>query len=206
VALTAISPGLHRWTSPHPDWRPGAAPGSPADWPREVGSVACEVPNALALIDPQLPAADAAALWRAIDALAARAGGRVHVLTTIGFHRRSRDRFVERYGATTSRARARLPDGVEAIPIRGFGETMFWLSGYGSLVCGDRLLGDGEGGLRVCPQSWLGYLRGRPTVDGLKAALRPLVLDLPVRSVLVSHGDPVLENGRAALTRALDGG
>jgi hypothetical protein len=30
--------------------------------------------------------------------------------------------------------------------------------------------------------------------------LRPL-LDLPVARVLVSHGDPVLRNGRAALER-----
>ena len=206
MALTEIRPGLHRWTSPHPEWRPGAAPDSPGDWPREVGSVAYEVPGGLVLIDPQLPCADAEAFWTAIDSLAARAAGRVHVLTTIGFHRRSRERFVERYGAATSRARASLPDGVETIPIRGFGETMFWLRGHEALVCGDRLLGDGAGGLRVCPQSWLGYLPGRPTVGGLKEALRPLVLDLPVRSVLVSHGDPVLESGHAALARALDGG
>jgi hypothetical protein len=38
--------------------------------------------------------------------------------------------------------------------------------------------------------------------DGLRAALRPL-LELPVESVLVSHGEPVLENGRDAIARAL---
>ena len=32
---------------------------------------------------------------------------------------------------------------------------MYWLPGPGALVPGDRLIGDGEGGVRVCPQSWL---------------------------------------------------
>jgi hypothetical protein len=36
----------------------------------------------------------------------------------------------------------------------------------------------------------------------LRAALRPL-LDLPVELVLVSHGEPVLTNGRDALSDAL---
>jgi hypothetical protein len=36
----------------------------------------------------------------------------------------------------------------------------------------------------------------------LRAALAPLV-ELPVERVLVSHGEPVLENGHAALSRAL---
>jgi hypothetical protein len=37
--------------------------------------------------------------------------------------------------------------------------------------------------------------------DELRAALAPL-LDLPVEQVLVSHGEPVLENGREELVRA----
>jgi hypothetical protein len=36
----------------------------------------------------------------------------------------------------------------------------------------------------------------------LRALLLPL-LDLPVERVLVSHGEPVLHDGRAALARAL---
>ena len=58
----------------------------------------------------------------------------------------------------------RLPDGVEALPIRGAGETMFWLSGQRALVPGDRILGAASGGLRLCPESWLGYL---PSVRGV---------------------------------------
>src|SRR3989442_13284225 len=56
VDTTEIAPGLVRWTAPHPEWRAGAAPGSPADWEQMRGSVLYELPDAVALIDPLLPA------------------------------------------------------------------------------------------------------------------------------------------------------
>ena len=62
------------------------------------------------------------------------------VLTTIPFHRRSRAAFVERYGATTSRAKVALPDRVRTVPIRGAGEVMVWLDEHRALVPGDRLI------------------------------------------------------------------
>jgi hypothetical protein len=126
----------------------------------------------------------------------------VAVVTTIGWHRRSRADFVERYGASTSRARANLPDGVRPLPIRGAGETMVWLEAHRALVPGDRLIGDGAGGVRLCPASWLRYLAGGMTLEGLRAALAPL-RELPVEMVLVSHGEPVLRDGAAAVERAL---
>ena len=86
------------------------------------------------------------------------------------------------------------------MPIRRAGETMFWLPRAQALVPGDRLPGDDRGGLRLCPDSWLRYLP--ITRDDLRDALRPLV-DLPVELVLVSHGEPVLHDGRSALERAL---
>ncbi|HVD66407.1 MAG TPA: hypothetical protein VNB65_05865, partial [Gaiellaceae bacterium] len=71
-----------------------------------------------------------------------------------------------------------------------------------ALVPGDRLLGDDRGGLRPCPPGWLRYLQPGLTADELPEAMRPL-LDLPIELVLVSHGEPVLENGQAAIERAL---
>jgi hypothetical protein len=124
------------------------------------------------------------------------------VLTTLRWHRRSRDAVVRRYRASTSRARKALPAGVETLPIRGAGEVMVWLPGPRALVPGDRILGDDSGGLRLCPESWLRYLGSGMTVNGLRVALRPL-LELPIELVLVSHGKPVLEGGRDALERAL---
>ena len=79
---------------------------------------------------------------------------------------------------------------------------MVWLEEHGALVPGDRLIGDGAGGVRLCPPSWLNYLRTKITVAELRDALAP-VRDLPVEMVLVSHGDPVLRDGAAAIERAL---
>ena len=65
---------------------------------------------------------------------------------------------------------------------------------------GDVLIGDGKGGAQMCPESWL---PGRQDARDLAASLRPL-LDLPVRRILVSHGEPVVTGGGRALARALE--
>jgi hypothetical protein len=187
-----LRPGLHRWTAPHPDFEPDPEPDSPADWPELVGCVAYQAPVALALIDPLVPDE----LWPALDRLAD--GRPVTVLTTIEFHRRSRDAVIERYAAST----APVPRGVETIPIPRAGERMFWIPELAALVPGDRLLGGTDGTLRVCPDSWLRYLTSGITGPQLRAALRPL-LQLPIELVLVSHGEPVLAGGRDALALAL---
>jgi hypothetical protein len=196
MELTQIRRGLYRWTAPHPEYEPDAEPDSPADWPEQVGSVAYEAPDALVLIDPLVPDS----LWPALDRLAD--GRRVAVLTTIGFHRRSRDAVAERYGASTSRAKKTLPTGVETIPVRRSGETMVWIREHAALVPGDRILGGRDGGLRLCPDSWLRYLPSGMTGAELREELKPL-LKLPIELVLVSHGEPVLSGGRDALERAL---
>jgi glyoxylase-like metal-dependent hydrolase (beta-lactamase superfamily II) len=177
---------------------PGGSPDGPADWPEIVGSVAYAAPDAFVFVDPLLPDE----LWPALEERVRAHGHPVRVLTTIGFHRRSRDEVVGRFDATTSRAKASLPDGVETVTIRRAGETMVWLPGHRALIPGDRLLGDDRGGLRMCPPGWLRYLKPGLSYDELREALRPL-LDLPVEMVLVSHGEPVLQGGRAAIERAL---
>jgi hypothetical protein len=200
-ALIQVRPGLYRWTALHPEADPDPRPGGPADWGPEVGSVAYAGVDALTLVDPLVPA-ERDDLRAELDALVRRHAQRVAIVTTIGFHRRSRDELAERYGASTSRARAGLPEGVETVRIQGAGETMVWLPEHRALIPGDRLIGDDRGGLRLCAESWLRYLPSGMGHDGLRSALAP-VLELPVELVLVSHGDPVLENGRDALARAL---
>lgn len=197
MSLREIRPGLLRWEARHPEWKPGA-PESPADWLPDVGSVAYEAPDAFVFVDPLVPDG----VWGALDERVRAHGRPVAVLTTLRWHRRSRDAVVRRYGATTSRARRSLPEDVETIPIRGAGETLVWLPEARALVAGDRIIGNGRGGLRPCPESWLRYLPSGMTVSGLREALRAL-LDLPIELVLTSHGDPVLEDGREALARAL---
>ena len=96
------------------------------------------------------------------------------------------------------------PAGVEALPVAGFDETIYWLPGPRALVPGDRLIGDGSGGVRMCPPSWLDYLPDAGGIAALRDALAPL-LELPVEHVLVSHGEPVVGDGRKALAAALTG-
>jgi hypothetical protein len=189
-----LRPGLYRWTARHPAWEPDQEPESPGDWPPRVGCVAWAAPGGLLLIDPLVED------WDALEALVERHGPRVHVATTLRFHARSRsrDEVLERYEADET-----LPEGVEALPIEGADETVYWLQQPRALVPGDRLLGDGRGGLRMCPESWLYYIPGGCSLADLRAALAPL-RELPVELVLVSHGEPVLSDGRAALERALD--
>jgi hypothetical protein len=81
---------------------------------------------------------------------------------------------------------------------------MFWLAEQRALIPGDRIIGAAGGGLRVCPESWLRYLPSRLGVAELRDRLRGL-LELPLESVVVSHGEPVLRRGRAALAKALEG-
>ena len=199
--LDELRPCLFRWTAIHPDAYPSRTPGSVDDWGPEVGSVAYAAPDALVLIDPLVPA-DRAGLQRELDGLVRGHSRPVHLLTTLKWHRRSRDELVERYGASTSRAKKTLPEGVETVVIEGAGETMVWLPGPRALIPGDRLLGDDAGGLRLCPDSWLRYLPSGMRQAELREALRRL-LDLPVELVLVAHGEPVLAGGREAIARAL---
>ncbi|HEV3047216.1 MAG TPA: hypothetical protein VGY13_07615 [Solirubrobacteraceae bacterium] len=168
-----------------------------------VGSVLYELPDTLVAIDPLLPAEGRERLLEWLDELIA--GRPLSILTTNRWHRRDRALLAERYRANNGpRAWNALPAGVTRLPLRGAGETLFWLPGALALVPGDRLLGvEGPAAgseLRVCPQSWLADVRAdRAEVAGL---MRPL-LDLPIERVLVSHGEPVLRYGHGALARAL---
>ena len=193
--MRAVTPGLYVWTAAHPSWDPVREPESPEDWPEQVGCVLFETPGAVVLIDPLVPEER----WGELDE---RIAGRpVVVLTTVRFHGRSRNAVVDRYHGTRVRHDAPMPAGVEAIPVAGFDETMYWLPRPRALVPGDRLIGDGSGGVRLCPPSWLGYLPD-DDLGHLRAVLQPLV-ELPVEQVLLSHGAPVIGGGGEALARAL---
>lgn len=118
----------------------------------------------------------------------------VAILLTVPWHERSAAELAERHGAT----RGVPPAGVVELALGVADETVFWIPEHLALVTGDALLGDRSGGVELCPESWL---------DGddpalLRGALTPL-LDLPIERLLVSHGDPVLADGKAALVRAL---
>jgi glyoxylase-like metal-dependent hydrolase (beta-lactamase superfamily II) len=188
VRVQEVAAGLWRWTGLHPDWKPEEG------WDQEVGCVYYEAPDAVVLVDPLAPPEDEERFWAALDRDFERAGKPVRVLLTVSWHDRSAEAVAKRYGAATD---GPLPDGVAAHATPAGEETAYWLPAHGALVFGDAVLG-ADGGVRLCPESWL-----EGTLAQLKDELRPL-LDLPVERLLVSHGEPVLEGGRAALARALD--
>ena len=207
--VAQIASGLWRWTGYHEEWK------------EVVGSVFYETDDGVVLIDPLVPPEDADRFWDALDRDVERLGGRVNVLVTIFWHTRSTIEMVDRYQArvwapTTSRAAVarragtetdafrpgdRLPGGIAAFSTARRTEVVYWLPQHRALVPGDVLLGDGEAGIRMCPESWLPPSSGH---EELAASLRPL-LELPVERILVSHGEPVLDGAADALAAALRG-
>ena len=184
--VAELAPGLWRWTAPHPDWK------ETDDWEEEVGCVYYEAATATILIDPLVPA-ERDRFFEALDRDVERRGLPVVVLLTVPWHERSTAELVERYAATSE-----PPAGVEPFAVPEVDETLWWLPQHAALVAGDALIGV-DGALQVCPDSWLD---GRSSHTSIRAALAPL-LELPVERILVSHGEPVLAGGRAALARAL---
>ena len=75
-------------------------------------------------------------------------------------------------------------------------ERVYWIPAHSALVLGDVVISRGTE-LEV-PRAWVGEEHYAEVVEGL----RPL-LELPIERVLVTHGEPVLENGRDALAAAL---
>jgi glyoxylase-like metal-dependent hydrolase (beta-lactamase superfamily II) len=207
VEVARIAPGLWRWTGWH------------AEWNDEVGCVYCETTDGVVLIDPLVPPEDAERFWRALDRDVERIGGGVHVLVSVFWHTRDAAALVERYGARVwapARGRAavarragvvtdpfrpgdRLPGGIAAQGTARAAEVVYWLPAHRALVPGDVLLGAEDGGVRLCPESWLPE---KTTRRALAESLWPL-LELPLERILVSHGEPVLTGARDALVAAL---
>ena len=216
MEVARIDEGLWRWTVPHPDWTP-EEDGLDASY-RDVGCVYLEAPDAIVLIDPLVehgPEGDR--FWRALDRDVERVGAPVSVVLTSRWHVRNagevRDRYagaqvlvpagfaheVDLPGLRVVEPGAPLPGGIELLPTSRPGQVVVWVPGHRTLVPGDVLLGAPGGRLRLLPPGWL----ADPAHMGpLRAALRAMC-DLPVERVLVSHGAPVLRDGRAALLAAL---
>jgi glyoxylase-like metal-dependent hydrolase (beta-lactamase superfamily II) len=195
VSVQELAPGLRRWSARHEHWE------------EDVGSVAVDTADGLVLIDP-------------ID-LRASLGRPGHVLFTVYWHARSGAEVTGARIWASSRSKsplgnrsirvsdiaapgAQLPGGIQVIQTPRAAEVVYWLPEQKAVVVGDVLLGAGakpratDEPLRLCPERWL----GKGTHAELRDSLRPL-LELPVERVLVSHGKPVLADGKRELARVL---
>lgn len=214
--MNEIAPDLWHWTARHPEWHPRG-------FGDEVGSYALRVRGGdLLLVDPLLPEGDA--VTALLDELAA-APATVHVYITIPYHIRSTAEIVERYGARRVRVWGerrlgrRLP-GIDvrvaepgaALPFGGRcfaigrprrAEQPLWIEDHAALAFGDAVVETG-GALRIWAQDELDERRLTFYRERFAPTLQPL-LEPAVRSVLVTHGAPVVAGGAGALRRAIDG-
>jgi glyoxylase-like metal-dependent hydrolase (beta-lactamase superfamily II) len=210
-----LAEGLWRWTARHPEWHPG-------EFGREVASFAVDTEGALLLVDPLLPPEPEPVL----ELVEGLLGERLAILITIPYHVRSSEELWRRYGDRTDcsiwghracrkRLRRRagfreielgvpLPGGVSALAIGRprRQETPFYLPSHRALVFGDAVV-EVDGELRVWATDRVDDRRARWYRDRFNPTLEPL-LELDFDRVLVTHGQPVLSGGRAALRAALD--
>ena len=194
-----LRPGLWRWTASHPEW------DHAEHWGPEVGSVYAELPAALVIVDPLVPDDEEETFWSALDRDVEHLGLPVWVLLTVHWHERSVAQVLERYKARLWRPEetGELPEGVRAEVVKGsdWVEALFYLEPHRALVAGDLLVGTADG--IELPVAWFPKAEQQWVRDELKPQLRARLGGLGVDLVLVSHGTPVLENGEAALARAL---
>jgi hypothetical protein len=199
MEVRRLGPGLWRWTAEHPQW------DHAENWGPEVGSVFAELPGAVVLVDPLVPAEEEEAFWGELDRDVERTGDPVHVLLTVHWHERSVAAVVERYHARFWRPEenGELPQGVHAEVVKGsdWVEAMFFLEPHRALVIGDLLIGK-DGGIEL-PLDWFPKGEQEWARDELKPDLLRRLGALPIDLVLVSHGEPVLEDGQEALRAAL---
>ena len=186
-----LAEGLWRWTARHPnaaDWPDWGPPVPP-----EVGCVYYEAADAVVLIDPLLPAGEEEDFLAYLDRDVERLGLPVSILLTAAWHERSAASLRERY-----RAGDRVPESVEVQPVEGAPEEQvaYFIRPHRALVVAEIFAGDGRGGLALVPSP---ALQDRAALD---RSLRAIA-ELPVELVLVSHGEPVLRDGRRAIESAL---
>ena len=210
-----LSDRLWRWTARHPEWHPGA-------FGREVASFAIEADGDVLLIDPLLPAEPQPVIELVDDLL----GTRVAILISIPYHVRSAEELWRRYRDRTDctiwghaacakrlgeRAGFReiqlgvpLPTGVSAHAIGRprRQETPLYIPYQRALAFGDAVA-EVDGELRVWSTGRVDERRARWYRERFNPTLEPL-LELDFERVLVTHGEPVLSDGRAKLRAALE--
>jgi hypothetical protein len=209
-----VSDDLWRWTARHPEWHPG-------EFGAEVACFALRAGDDAILIDPLLPPEPEPVL----DLVEQILGDRLVILITVPYHVRSSEEIWRRFGgqaettiwgheASAKRLDdrsafravepgAELPAGVTAHrigkPRRH--EMPLHIPSHRALAFGDSLV-EVDGKLAVWSTERVDDRVERFYRDRFNPTLQPL-LDLDFDRVLVTHGQPVLGDGRRELKAAL---
>ena len=219
MAPTEIARGLLRWTARHPEWHPGA-------FGAEVASFAADAGDGHAvLVDPLLPSEPDDVL-AALDDLV---GDRVTIAVTIPYHVRDAEPLWRRYADRGVQARIvghkgvarRLDDasgfeelrpgdqnGDDGVVAHTIGrprrnELPLHLPSHDAIVFGDALVTTPEGELRIWHNDPVDAARERFYSARVVPTLEPLLAREPER-ILVTHGEPIVSYGSAALQAAVD--
>ncbi len=220
--MDELAAGIHRWTAPHPEWRPKT---------EEVESYALVAGEALLLVDPLVPAEDderRTPLLAQLELLAA-AATHVELLITIPYHTRSAEALFERFapqrptriwGHANVRKRLRPETPLEVVPVGAAGtaapiaggaaeaytigrprrsEHPLYVPALRAAVFGDAVVGT-QGGLRFWNQS--SGTGAEWYRDVFARSLAPLA-ERTVEHVLVTHGPPVIGDGLRQLALCL---
>jgi hypothetical protein len=212
--MEQLTDGLWRWTARHPEWHPG-------EFGAEVACFAALAGDTTLLIDPLLPEDPSSVLAVIDDAVAAQ----LAILITVPYHVRSSEELWKRYRtdaettihghpAAAKRLQDRsafraiepgapLPAGATAHTIGKprRHETPLHLPTHRALVFGDAVA-EVDGELRVWSDKRVDAGVSRFYRERFNPTLEPL-LELDFERVLVTHGKPMLEGGRAQLEAAL---
>jgi len=197
--VTDVAPGLWIWRFPHPDWSP------PDGGDRRVTSTCAVTEDAVAVLDPLAPPADATEIWERLDAQPP-----TMAVVLKPSHVRSIDAFVERYRCHAYGPEVYELDDLPTCEIepmwitdvlpggltplydgRSRNEMPMWLPQQRTIVFADALTSLG-GELQVWNTPW----HEQAVLPALRA-----FLDLPFERVIVSHGEPI--HDRAEFERAL---
>jgi glyoxylase-like metal-dependent hydrolase (beta-lactamase superfamily II) len=211
-----LAPGLWWWSTRHPDWQPTYS------WDPEVRCFYVEAETATLIVDPLVPAHEAARFWDALDRDVERRGMPVAVLLTQAAHGRSSGEVASRYGAEVwghHEARAKVGDATfhavesgDTVPggrvlefdqEEGGSGTPLYLESHRAAAVGDVFISRDDG-LHV----WWGH--GSSDEAWYRERLVPSLqrwLELPIEHVLIAHGPQVGPGElRSALERPPDRG
>jgi hypothetical protein len=209
-----IAKDLWRWTAQHPEWHPG-------EFGAEVVSFAARAGDDTLLIDPLLPPQRDGVL----ELIERILGERLSILITLPYHVRSSEYLRERFrkqadtiiwghpackkrmkrtaGFKSLEPGTELPANVSAHAIGKprRSETPLFLPSHKALVFGDAVAEEG-GRLRIWAAERVTDQVERFYRERFNTTLKPL-LELDFDRVLVTHGQPVMKEGKKALRSAL---